>query len=127
VRSESYHLETGRLGTGGIGRVRENGGNDFVSLSGSPTRRVVGADDRGVGVDRLRSGRRLQGKAGHARNLFEHVLETIHNLQDALNRFFSLQRVQLGQPGVAGQLIVDLGAILHSTRPLANLDIHIRP
>ncbi len=127
VRIQGDDLETGCLGTGSIRRMGEDRSDDLIALTRFPTRLVVGSDDRGVGVDRCRPSSGLQRKPVHPRDLFEDLLEPVHDLQDALNRFLVLQRVNVCQFGQAGQLVVDLGAVLHGAGSLPNLDVQIGP
>ena len=81
----------------------------LVSLRDS----VVGADDQHAGQLALGAGSRLQGDAGKAADLLQPFLQLVHQQQAALHGLDRLERVQPGEAGQAGGLLVDLGVVLH--------------
>ena len=127
VGIESDDLIAGRSGACCVGGVRKDGRDHLVSLLGLPPGLVVGTYDRDIGIDGGRTGTGLQRESVHPRDLFEHLLEPIHDLQDALNGLYVLQRMDIRHLLSSGQLVIDLGAVLHGAGALPYLDVQVCP
>lgn len=121
VRLEVDDLEAGHGRSGGIGGMGVDGGDDLVPVLSLILE--VGADQAGHGEDTLGAAAGLEGKAVHAGDLTHIAVGLIEDLQQALDGALVLERMVVLNE--AGQLVVDLGAVLHGAGALADLNIHI--
>jgi hypothetical protein len=60
---------------------------------------------------------RLEGRAGHARDLAQGPLQPPHELQGSLDRLLGLVRVEPGEAWKGGDRLGDLGVVLHRAGP----------
>jgi len=125
IRIQGNYLIACYFGAGSIRGVREDGRDHLIALLSFVAGGMISPDHGHIGIDRSRSSSRLQGEAIHAGDLFEQLLQPVHDFQDPLNRDLILQRVEINELGRTGELVVDLRAVFHRTGALPDIDVQI--
>ena len=114
VRRQFHHLEPGhgrRRRVGAVGAV----GDGHLGAPGLSLAVQVGLDHQHPGQLAVGPGQRGQADGREAGDLAEESLQPVQQLQRALRLLGRLQRVDAGEPGQEGRLVVDLGVVLHGT------------
>ena len=112
VALDRHHLEAARRRRRRVGAVRAVG-DEHAGALGVAAVRVVRLDHAQPGPLAVRAGGRLQRHPRHPGDRGEHPLQPPHQLERALHVRLVLVRVQVGEPGEAGELFVDDGVVLH--------------
>ena len=116
VGGDFHHFQATDGGGGRVGAMGRVGDDDGVAR-GTAVLAVIGLDHQDARQFSVRSGRGLECRGVHARYLHEGPFQVPHQLQGALGLRLVLIRVQGGESGQSGHLVVDLGVVLHSARP----------
>jgi hypothetical protein len=123
-RIDRDDLVSGRGRSGAVAGVGEDRRDDLVSLTLSACS-VVGTHHACVRVHPLRAPARLEREATHPRDLAEHPLELVEDLQHSLDGLVVLERMQLGDVRGSDELLVHLWAVLHGARAEPEVDVDV--
>ena len=110
------HVEAGHCRGGGIsavGAVRDA----HLGSAGVAAGQVIRAHHEHAAQFAVGAGEARQAGGGHAGNLGEEVLQSVEQFQRSLGLLGRLLRMDPGESGQEGDLVVDLGVVLHRARP----------
>ena len=96
------HLVAGGRGARAVAGMGEDRGDDLVPVPLAACL-VVGLHHAGVRVDGLRAAGRLEREPAHPRDLAEHALEAVEDLEHPLNRLVVLERMEVGDVRATGR------------------------
>ena len=92
-------------------------GDDHCVAKSTPVLSVKRLDHEYPGELPVRTRGGLEGGGMQARDLGEGPFQRPHQLERTLYLRFVLVRMKIGESGQRGNLVVDLGVVLHGARP----------
>ena len=108
-------LESADGSRGGVGAVGGVGYDDLAA-GGVAALLVIGTDDHQARQLTVGTGAGVEGEVGHSREGGEGLPEVVLHGEGALRGVVGLQRVEVGEVGHVGNLLVDGRVVLHRTR-----------
>src|SRR5262245_45747047 len=77
---------------------------------------MIGTGNQHASELTVSAGRWLDADSLKSRDLGEHFLKLVHELERTLDGFLTLTRMDLGETGIAGNCLIDFRVVLHRAR-----------